>query len=548
MPIPVVKLSDDHQLIAFICDTAGDESYTLQFKDLRTQRYFASMANVRAVEFGRANKVFFTIMDDDRRASAVMMGTLNHNAVENITEIVRSDDKSGYHDVFKSKDGQMIFANVARRAKSEVFAVDARGGHVELVAPAQDNVEYFCEHREGRIFVVSNHERHNFKVYVRDPSDGSLMHFYTPPGDFTVQDIDMFHRGLVLYGYVCTQPRVIIIPFDGSRGGRVVPSAVAAGHIEPGVNADFWAPTFRYTIRSPTQSGLVVDSDFHGEVQGGSSSSSVSTEVAERDKIELTSLQVPARDGTYVPLTILGDLTAPGPVLVNVYGAYGSRLPLDYRLDRLQLVKRGWKIAFAHVRGGGEKGFQWHDDGRLLKKHNSFLDFLDTLTVLRVRFKQAQLCGKAESAGAFVLGRALNHGLAANILNVPFLDPVAAMVDESLPLAKMEVGEWGDVANSIQHRDYVEALSPYELTPTQSALYITCAKEDQRVPPFIPLKFAAKQRWARMEDRAQRQKKPPIVVRVLEHGHGGATGDGEQYEEMCREIAFLHLALDLPLT
>lgn len=306
------------------------------------------------------------------------------------------------------------------------------------------------------------------------------------------------------------------------------------------------------------------------------------------DAFQCERVSYPARDGELVPLTLLrprrdagGD--GPRPCLLNVYGAYGTCLVPDFRPEHVVLLRRGWVIAWAHVRGGGERGRAWHTAARQLQKAQSVSDLVDGIHFLLARGIAAPgaLCAKAASAGGLTLGALLNSPeaaalLAGVVLEVPFVDALTGMSDPSLPLTVHEFAEWGDPRDP-EHEANLRSLSPYENVGSHRypRIYLSCARADARVPPWMPLKLAARIRARspsyvdasapRTGVRRRRAvavaaggssdhgaqgapgaEPPCVVLHCADGGHGGASDWHGRSEEFARHLAFLHKAVGLP--
>jgi len=291
-------------------------------------------------------------------------------------------------------------------------------------------------------------------------------------------------------------------------------------------------------------------------------------------------VEYPARDGELVPLTLVrpkqtsgsSHVGGPRPCLLHVYGAYGTCLAPDFRPEHAVLLRRGWAIAWAHVRGGGERGRAWHAAARQLSKAQSVRDLADAVRFLVARGVVAPgaLCLKGASAGGFTLGALLNSpgevtNVGAAVLEVPFVDVLTGMLDPTLPLTVHEFAEWGN-PHEASHEVNLRSLSPYENVGSHRypPLYLSCAREDSRVPPWMPLKLAARlrsrapaylseppngsaRRRHRAQVRAPVHQEPTVVLHCTDGGHGGAVDWHGRSEEFARQIVFLYKALGLEL-
>jgi oligopeptidase B len=459
------------------------------------------------------------------------------------------------------------------KTQSEVYVVpadDAKGVPV-LVAPPTPGVEYFCEHRDGYIYVISNKDYTNFAMYRMDwqkSNDLELMYHST---DMTITDMDMFKKGIALYGTGFEgQPAVEVLRFKDSADPDTVPEDLsdydafgvadivkipfkgnyAIGKVEISVNGDFESDVCRFTFRNPKNPGTCLQFRF----QDRKLEAIKSREFQRKANIDMTvdRVGVPSMDGDVeIPLTVVMKEDAienekPKPCLVHVYGAYGQVLEPDFSPAVISLLNRGWIVAFAHVRGGGERGPEWH---KAACKQHRWKSIVDLEACCRWLISEGlttpkQLCAVGASAGGVVLGSTLNAfgrsliGGAA-ILRVPFVDLYDTLKNPSLPLSAHERDEWGDV-NDSEEALFVHSMSPVDNLITDKPdwyppMLITSAEDDSRVPFEGVLKYAEKLRHL-VPDRDS------LVVRTSRAGEGGhfgsASGAGD-YNDTCSEIAFL---------
>ena len=580
--ISAAKISIDNQLLGFVVDLKGDERWSLMFRDLPRQEYVTSLRIplVRNFEWidntlipGRY--LYFTEMDPETlRSVRVVRADLED--YENSRQVVwelDSSETSSYIDLFKSKDGKCIFMSSSSKTKSEVYVVpsDDPKATPRLVQAPEDGVEYYCEHREGFIYMVSNKDFTNFALY-RTPIDGSNpMELMYHSSDMTISDIDMFRKGLALYGHGFEgQPAVEVVRFKGCVDMDTVPEDLsdydafdvadivkipfkgnyAIGKVEVGVNGDFESDSCRFTFRSVKNPGTCLEFRFNDRKLEAIKS----REFQRNGGADMTvdRIGVPSMDGTVeIPLTVVIPETDepifPRPCLVHVYGAYGQVLEPDFSPSVISLLKRGWIVAFAHVRGGGERGPEWHIAG---SKQNRWKSVTDLESCCRWLISErltspSKLFAAGASAGGVVLGSALNvYGKSliggGAILRVPFVDLFNTLKDPSLPLSTHEKEEWGDVDNPTESL-YIESICPSQNVETENPdwyppLFITSAQDDARVPYEGVVNYAMK----------LRSVFPPqennLLVKTYMSGQGGHFGSissAGDYNDTCTELAFL---------
>ena len=533
--VTACKVSEDDEVLAYIADLHGDDSYELHLRNLREPGK-ASQAiripGIRSVEFlGRTGNVasLLAVKTDEstKRAHQALHLTLADGQVRSRL-LWNEDNPAAYLELFKTKDRQFVLVSSNTKDTSKVRIAKCQEGNVSqeiqlvpLLEPMK-GVEYFAEHH-GRMFVViSNHERPDFAVYkLPEEKLGhsgaqwtDLQLVFLPPGAMHVTDADMFSRWLVLYGHDTAAPRICVVPHSEDSqfastcgtprsGAAYLVALPSIGSIEPGVNAGSNAETIRFTFRSPVEPGrlhsLNLSSGETRLINAGTSRTLDALKIAEH--VQCDRLNFAARDGELVPLTLVRPQeAAPSPCLLHVYGAYGSCLTPDFRPEHIALLRRGWVLAWAHVRGGGERGSAWHSAGRQQQKARSVLDLADAARFLLARgiAVPGAICLKGSSAGGFALGSFLNSRedaalVGAAILEVPFVDVLTGMLDPSLPLTAHEFAEWGDPSHP-EHEENIRSLSPYENIGSHNypPIYISCALADARVPAWMAVKYAAR--------------------------------------------------------
>lgn len=270
-----------------------------------------------------------------------------------------------------------------------------------------------------------------------------------------------------------------------------------------------------------------------------------------------TRLEIQSKDGTHIPVTLFHrkDLKKEGsnPLLLHVYGSYGINVNMGFDVERISLLKRGWCLAFCHVRGGGELGREWYLDGKLQNKHKGFEDFEACAKALHnLGYSNPQLtAARGTSAGGLIVGAVCNRSpelFKAVILKVPFLDILTSMLDPSLPLTVQEYEEWGEPGSNESDFHYIKSYCPYQNIRDQvyPSVMVTTAMNDDRVPYWLPLKWVARLR-DQLSYHAQGEK--PLVVCCVEYygGHSATEGVYHRIEKAAKEYAFLFKALGLPL-
>lgn len=543
-----------------------------------------------------------------------------------LMKIYEETDDSFFVDVSQTKDGKFILINCNSKTTSEIYALasDDVDAVPQLLRPREVDTSYFADHARDRFYIITNADRAaNYKIVTarssRQEAVGTSDTFDTSgttnpwttllpeASDVKIDDVDLFQDYLVLYERVQSVPRIRVCHLHGSADAPssvVVPLPVehAVCRISPGVNRDFAATRVRFSISTPLVPEIVYDYDMATHELHVLKEIAVDAPPAREPKPKTTSgiktkttatrptrptetssdrrvfvpeeytcerRFVPSHSslGVQVPMTLVHrrdvQLNGQNPTLLIGYGAYGTNLEAQFELEHVSLLERGWVIALAHTRGGGELGLRWYHDGKGLAKRNTFDDYVScTHHLLDAHVTEpSRLAGKGVSAGGLVMGYVANTHpslFQALVLKVPFLDILDTMQDASLPLTVHEYEEWGNPADP-RVFDYIQSYAPCEnmqLDQAYPSMLVTGSMNDQRVQFWEPVKWVYKLRELRRE-RLKRARKTHSVVdndsdRLLllklseDDGHFGGGGRLEQLQESAMEMAFLYQALKLP--
>ena len=412
-------------------------------------------------------------------------------------------------------------------------------------AQADEPVLPLVDHGGALFYIRTNGGgRRNFRLVaasVDDPRPARWTELIPHHEDVMLEDVEVFAEHYVV------QARQ-----DGLIGLRVTPLGDGASHqvqfpepaydVASEANAEFRTSTYRFRYQSLVTPPSVFDYDVvtrerkllkRTEVLGGYDPSRYRTE-----RVHAT-----APDGTRVPLSLVCGADTPrdgsSPLLLTGYGAYGYPYPVLFSSTRLSLLDRGFTMAIAHVRGGGELGKRWHDDGRMLKKRNTFTDFIACAEFLiKNGYTGAErLVIEGGSAGGLLVGAVLNMRpelFEAAVLRVPFVDVINTMLDESLPLTVGEFEEWGN-PKLREHYEYMQTYCPYTNMRAQPypAILVKTSLNDSQVMYWEPAKYVAKLRALKIDDR-------PLLFKInLEAGHGGASGRYDHLREIALDYAFI---------
>ena len=542
-----LSVSPNNQILAFGQDTLSRRIYTIRFKNLSTGDFLEDeIPNTtgRAI-WGNDNKtLFYSIKDETLRSYKIFRHTLGTPAKEDV-EIYHEKDPTFSCYVSKSKSKAFITIGSYQTLSSEYRVLDANDpmGDFSVIQPRQRDLEYHISHFGEYWYIRTNKDAKNFKL-VRTPLGKTSMENwedYIPHReDVLLEGTEIFKDYLVLDERFQGITRVRVKPWEGEA--HIIDFDEDAYMAYSSVNPEFDTDILRLSYTSLTTPRSVIDYNM------ATRSSEVKKEqevVGDFDKSNYKSerVMVQSRDDIDVPVSIVyhKDFKKDGtsPVLLYGYGSYGNSMDPYFSSIRLSLLDRGFAFAIAHIRGGQEMGRQWYEDGKLLKKKNTFNDFVDCGQFLIDNQYAApnQLFAMGGSAGGLLMGAIINQrpdmwgGIVAA---VPFVDVITTMLDESIPLTTGEYDEWGN-PNDETYYNYIKSYSPYDNVEAKDypPMLVTTGYHDSQVQYWEPAKWVAKLRDMKTDDN------PLLMYCNMETGHGGASGRFEQIREIAMEYAFL---------
>ncbi|KAF1315151.1 Serine protease family s09a, partial [Globisporangium splendens] len=589
--VTAMKISQDENAMLIVMENENEECRAM-IKDLKTQRItlLPNVKNVRNAEWSnvpRKQCFYYTKVDAHRRPYAVYRYDCDRQTQELIYE---EQDDGFFVDVSQTKDGEYVLINCNSKNTSEIYALSTHDEKAtpQLLRRREPNTAYFADHANDRFYVVTNADKaQNYKIVSpRESSHHESWETILPESqDVKIEDVDLFKDYLVLYERVQSVPRIRVCKLSNPRENShfiPLPREHEICRISPGVNRDYTSHSVRFSISTPLVPEIVYDYDMQAKKlcilkevsadtptkkkSNGRSSQPYSKKHKENsDKLPFTP-ELYTCERVYVPSTSNLDVQVPmtlihrrdierngqNPTLLLGYGAYGTNLEADFELEHLSLLERGWVIALAHARGGGELGLQWYHDGKGLNKRNTFDDYLSCANHLldQQYTNPKRLAGKGVSAGGLVMGYMANEYpslFQAMIMKVPFLDILETMQDPSLPLTVHEYEEWGN-PNDPKVYDYIKSYAPCEnMRPghVYPSMFITGGMNDQRVQFWEPVKWVYKLR--QLQAKQPGNEKRLLLLKLSEdEGHFGGGGRLEQLQENAMEMAFLYQALKLP--
>ena len=534
------SVSDDGHLLAYSTDITGFREYTLYVKDLRSGKLLNDrIEKVNSVVWAADHKTIFYVIEDHAKRPYRLM---RHRLGETKDELVYEEKDELYRlSVSRSKDLKYIFLASHATNATEYRYLSAHHPEIDfklLLAREKDH-KYDVEHREGLFYIRTNKDAKNFRLVtapVHDPSSKNWKEFIPHRKDVLITDFEPFKNHAVVHEKEKGLNQLSVVDFQTGKSHRIhflEPVYAAFG----GPNPEFETSTFRFNYQSMVTSPTVFDYDLNTherrlmkqqEVLGGYDPKQYATE----------RLWAKALDGTLVPISLVYKQhlkrNGKAPALLYGYGSYGYGLSPTFSSARLSLLNRGFVYAIAHVRGGDEMGEAWHDDGMLMKKKNTFTDFIACAEHLIAEkwTSKDQLVIFGASAGGLLMGTVTNMRpdlFKAVVSLVPFVDVMNTMMDPNLPLTIQEYLEWGD-PNEKTAYDYMKSYSPYDNLDRKPypAILLRTSLNDSQVMYWESAKYVAKLRTLKTD------KNELLLKANMGAGHGGASG---RYDAL-RETAF----------
>ncbi|HKV60927.1 MAG TPA: S9 family peptidase [Candidatus Acidoferrum sp.] len=562
------EVSDDNRLLAYSTDTTGFRQYTLYIKDLSNESTFPErFERVTSAAWASDNLTLFYTVEDETTKRSHRLYKHVLGATEPDPLLYEETDERFRIEVERTRSSAFLFLTIASHTSSEVRFLrgDQPAGGFRLIAPREDNHEYYADHHpglapnanDGLFYIRTNSGGRTFRIVtvpVSDPRREFWREVIPNRPEVMVAASEAFHDHLVLFEREGGLPYLRIVDLAADS-----PDFLASSHRvefdEPAYNAsigenpEFDTSLLRFNYESFVTPRSVFDYDVRSRerflrkqqpVLGGHDPSQY---VSER-------LHATASDGTRVPLSIVyrrdSRLDGSAPLLLYGYGSYGISVPVNFSSNRLSLLDRGVIYADAHIRGGGELGKPWHDAGRMKNKRNTFADFIASAEhLVAARYTSPEkLVIEGGSAGGLLMGAVTNMRpdlFRMVISHVPFVDVLNTMLDASLPLTVGEYEEWGN-PQIAEDYFYMKSYCPYtnlERKPYPAILMKT-GLNDSQVMYWEPAKYVATLRTLKTDAN------PLLLKTNMGAGHGGASGRYDYLREIALDYAFLltHLGIN----
>lgn len=542
-------VSIDHRLLAWSSDTAGDERYTLRFRDLTTgidlDDRLDDVANAGIAWSRDATWCFYVTPDPQERPSAVWRHRLGTPRTDDVCVFEETDERF-FVTIGSTRSDDWIIIHSASRtsADARIIRTDHPTDDPAIVIPRRDDVEYGVDHWGDSFVMHTNDAAVDFRLLVADDTAdltaaSSWSELVAHEPGRRILGAEAFEHHLLIHEWAHAQPRLRLLFRDGSE--RVIDLGAEPHDVEPAANPQWTTELVRFTVQSLTAPTTLYDE--HAVSGDRTRLRQIPTPNVDLGDYTAERVWAPASDGTAVPIDIVRHVDTPldgtAPGVLYGYGAYEASLPPWFSVARLSLLDRGYVWALAHPRGGGELGRSWYLDGKLLAKANTFGDTIACAQHLVSSdvVGRDRLAIRGGSAGGLLVGACMTQRpdlFASVVAEVPFVDIVNTMSDPTLPLTVTEWEEWGD-PRSEPFASCMLSYSPYDNTEPAEypAVYATAGLNDPRVSVHEPAKWVARLREVSTGSA-------PIVLRTeLGAGHGGPTGRYEAWRDEARTIAFI---------
>ena len=545
------SVSPDNKWASFSVDTRGRRMYSLFIKNLETGEVLPlEIKNTDGSScWGNDNQtIFYTKIDTQTlRSHKIYRHQLGQSPKEDVL-VFHEKDETFNTGIFKSKSEQFLIIQSDSTLSSESWFLDAATPMADFKCfqPRERGLEYDIAHYGDYFYILNNADgATNFKLdkTLIGQTEKSYWQSVLPhQEDIRLEEIDIFKEYLVVTQRYNGLSQIRIICWDGT-GEHYLPFDNETYMASTGLNLDFDTEILRYTYNSMTTPYSVIDYNMRTGDKEVKKQQQVLGGKFSEENYESRRLWATAADGTQIPISLVYrkgiKCDGSNPLLLYGYGSYGITIEPSFSTTRLSLLDRGFIFAIAHIRGGEYLGRPWYEAGKLLHKKNTFTDFIDCAKYLIASqyTSTAHLYAMGGSAGGLLMGAVINqapelfHGVVAN---VPFVDVVTTMLDDSIPLTTGEYDEWGN-PNDKQYYDYMKSYSPYDNVCAQvyPNLLVLTGYHDSQVQYWEPAKWVAKLRELKTDDNLL------LFYTDMSSGHSGASGRYESLKEIAREYAFL---------
>ena len=543
--------STNQKILAFAADEVGRRIYTIHFKNLDTHGFLEDQIPEVTGNFVWASdqrSIFYSRQDPETlRSFQIYKHILGSSSTTDLLIYEELDEEFSCM-VHKTKSEKFILIHSESTISSEIrfVSADQPTAAFQILQTRIPHLEYAADHYGDHFFIRTNDQAQNFKLVkapIANPSKENWIEVIPHRPETLFEDFDLFSKFLVTQERSNGLTQINIQPWESEAVGHSLSFEDETYTAYLGTNPEFDTNLLRFVYNSLVSPSSVYEYNMvtrqktllkQQEVVGGHEPSDYHSE----------RIWAKAADGVLVPISLVYQKstfskTEKNPVLLYAYGSYGYSMDAYFSSNRLSLLQRGFVFAIAHIRGGEDLGRAWYEDGKLLKKKNTFTDFIACAEhlVQQEYSSPAHLYAMGGSAGGLLMGAVINMRpdlFNGAIANVPFVDVVTTMLDESIPLTTGEFQEWGNPKEK-EFYDYMLSYSPYDNVSAQAYpnLLVTSGLHDSQVQYWEPTKWVAKLRELKKDQNLL------LLFTNMEAGHGGASGRFNPLKEIALEYAFL---------
>ena len=544
-----LSLSPNSMLLAYSEDTVSRRQYTLRFKDLQTGEDLDDVIeDISAVVWANDNKTIFYVKKHPEtllpyRVYRHILG----DDIENDVLVYEELDDTFYVNIYKTRSEQYLVICIDSTLTSECLlldANDANGQFVPFLARQRDH-EYSIDHFQDKFFIRTNSSGKNFALktstQLSQADDSDWETIIEAREETLLEGYELLNEWLIVEERCAGLPQLRQINHVTGLSKTLSfndPVYTVFSHYNPEPNTD----KYRYQYTSFTTPSTVYELDLNSGKTQMLKQSQVMDETFSSENYNSERVWVTARDGVKVPVSLVYKKSLfdhNNPLLVYAYGSYGYSMDIGFSSANLSLLDRGFVYAVAHIRGGEELGREWYEDGKLLKKQNTFSDFIDvSKSLVEQKYgDKNRVFAMGGSAGGMLMGVVINQApeiYKGVVAAVPFVDIVSTMLDDSIPLTTGEYDEWGN-PNDKNYYDYMLSYSPYDQVVKQDypSMLVTTGLHDSQVQYWEPAKWVAKLREFKTDNNQL------LLYTDMEAGHGGKSGRFKHFEDTAKEFAFL---------
>lgn len=546
-----MAISPDNKLAIFSTDVIGRRIYNIQVKNLETGEVLEDKIDkvTGSAVWANDNRTIFYSSQDEvtLRSDKIFKHKLGTKQEDDVLVYFEKDDTFSV-DVSKSKSRKYLAIESGSTLTTEyrILNADNPDGKFKIFQKRKRGVEYSINHYKDSFYILTNKDdAENFKLMKTHEEATSAENWVEIIGhreDVLLEDIEIFANYLVLEERTGGLNKIRIMSWDGSQE-YYLPFGSETYTAYTSTNVDFETEILRYCYQSMATPSSVIDFNMRTKEKDVKKEQEVLGGKFDKNNYTEKRVWATAKDGTKIPISMVyrKELKKDGknPLLLYAYGSYGHSMDAHFSSTRLSLLDRGFIYAIAHIRGGEDLGRQWYEDGKLLQKKNTFTDFIDCSRDLieRKYTSAAHLYAEGGSAGGLLMGVIINEApelYNGVIAQVPFVDVITTMLDDTIPLTTGEYDEWGN-PNVKKYYQYMRSYSPYDNVKKQQYpnMYVSTGLHDSQVQYWEPAKWVAKLREYKTDNTVL------YLDTNMDAGHGGASGRFEALKELAKEFSFL---------